>query len=144
MSGDSDGNKPSHAPDGEDHGAHPRMPRLGSRTAIADYVRSLPADFADRMLALYLDRDFNLLALDRVSQETSGKYDLKPMQFVSRGQKLGAIGFVLVHYAPDRLTRPWPGELRLSKEVRRAGDDFDIHLLDHIVIGRDRLFEIDP
>jgi DNA repair protein RadC len=144
VSPDSDGKQPVFARAGEDDGSCSDGPRLEGRSAVADFVRSLPEEFAGWMLAVYLDRDFSLLALDRVGPETQEKYRLKPMEFVRRGHKLGAVGFVLVHYAPDRTTKAWPGELRMSREIRRAGEDFDIHLLDHLVIGRDRLFEVDP
>lgn len=119
------------------------QPRLRSRTAALDYVRSHPAGGIGSLVALYLGRDFDLLAIDRIGEGSAAQCALKPMHPVIRGHRLGAIGFVLIHHAPER-TRPSPEDLKLTREIKRAGDDFDIQLLDYLIMTGDGFIEVDP
>ena len=116
--------------------------KIASRSAAIDYVRSLPPDFEASLLALFLDRDFNLLALDRLGQGSAAYCGLQPGALVGRAARLGAAGFVLVHHAPERLSGGSPGEYRITKQIRKAGEDYEIHLLDHLILAGDKLIEI--
>ena len=118
--------------------------RLTSRKAVVELVRSPPDEYADAMLALFVGGDFNLLSLDRLGPGNAADCALKPARLSHRGAKMGAIGVILIHHAPDRVLRPTPDEFRITKEIRRAGEDFDVHLLDHLIVTRDRLMDINP
>lgn len=107
-------------------------------------MRSLPKAFAGCTLALFLGPEFKLLAVDRLGQGSAAACVSKPMRLIARGEKLGAVGFMLVHNDPGRSAPPTPEEYALTKEIRRAGDDFDVHLLDHLVIAGNWLMDIGP
>lgn len=117
--------------------------RIASRSAALEFVRSHPDGLAGALVAIYLDKDFKLLAMDRIGEGNAAECGLRPMHPVKRGHELGAAGFVLVHHAPER-TRTSPDELSLTKAIKRAGEDFDILLFDHLIMTSGGFIEVDP
>lgn len=116
--------------------------RIGSRSAAAAYVHTLPAGYSDALLALFLDSDFNLLALDRLGQGNAAECGVDPVDLVRRGAGLGAVGFLLVHHSPRRTSGGTPEEFKVTREIREAGEDADVHLLDHLIIAGGIMFDI--
>ena len=116
--------------------------RIASRTAAADYVRSVSADLDGSVMAMFLDGNLNLLALDCVGQGNAANCSLKPYLLVRRGLELGAVGFILIQHSPERVLKATAEEVRLTREIRRAGEDFDVHLLDHLIITRNGLIDV--
>ena len=62
------------------------------------------------------------------------------MKLVSSG--VGAVGFSLVTYAPGRVAKSSAEESSIMREIRRAGEDFDINLLDHLIVGRNGMIQV--
>lgn len=118
--------------------------QLPSRDAVLDFVRSLPNGLAGSTLALFLGSDFKLLALDRLGEGNATDCNLKPHRLAARGAALGATGFLVVHHAPARCSRPTPEEYAITKEIRRAGEDLDVHLLEHLILTRAGVKDINP
>lgn len=118
------------------------LQRIASRTAAADYVRSLSTDLDGSVLAMFLDGNLNLLALDCVGQGNPANCSLKPYLLVRRGLELGAAGFILIQHAPGRVLKATAEEVHLTREIRRAGEDFDVHLLDHLIMTRNGLIDV--
>lgn len=116
--------------------------RIANRDDIARHVRSLPAQCRQSLLALYLGRDFELLATEKLGAGNVGECRVKPMRIISQAHRLGAIGFVLVHDDPARASVPTAEEIRATREIRRLGEDFSIFLLDCIILGQDRMRDI--
>jgi DNA repair protein RadC len=116
--------------------------RIVNRSAAIERVRSLPAGFSGSILAMFLDRNFNLLALDRLGQGNAAECGVIPLDLVHRGARLGAAGFILIHHAPERSSGASPEEYAITKKIRRAGEDFELHLLDHLILAGGRLFDI--
>ena len=138
---DFEGDRPAdraHAP----RGVLPFRRKIASRSAAIEYARSLPPHFEGSLLALFIDRDFNLLDLDRLGQGNAAECGLESTALVSRAAKLGAAGFVLIHHAPERLSGGSAGEYRVTREIRKAGEDYEIHLLDHLILVGDKLIDI--
>jgi len=119
-----------------------RHPKFASRSAAVDYVRSLPPEFEGSFLAIFLDRDFNLLALDRLGEGNVTQCGVRPTDLVGRAARLGAAGFILIHRALERWSGGSSEEYRITREIRRAGEDHEIHLLDHLILTGDRLIDI--
>lgn len=116
--------------------------RITGPSAAAYYVRSHGADLVGSVLALFLDNDFNLLAMDRLGQGRAADCEIKPHLLVRRGLQLGAVGFVLIQNSPERLSSATAEEIRLSGQIRRAGEEFDVYLLNHLIVTRKRIIEV--
>lgn len=120
------------------------MDQITGPSAAVEYVRSCNADLAGSVLALFLDRNFNLLAMDRLGQGRAANCEIKPYRLVRRGLQLGAVGFVLIQNSPDRISKATPEEIGLTREIRRAGEDFNVQLLNHLIMTRTRVIEVAP
>jgi DNA repair protein RadC len=118
--------------------------RIVNRSAAIEHVRSLPAGFSGSLLAMFLDRSFNLLALDVLGQGNAAECGVTPLDLVRRGAGLGAAGLILIHHAPERSSSGSPEEYAITTKVRRAGEDFELPLLDHLILAGGRLFDIGP
>ncbi|HEY0630183.1 MAG TPA: JAB domain-containing protein [Sphingomicrobium sp.] len=120
------------------------MSRIKGPTAAADYVRIHGSHLAGSVLALFLDKNFDLLAMDCLGQGRAADCEIKPHLLVRRGLQLGAIGFVLIQNSPERLSKATAAEIELTREIRRAGEDFDVHLLNHLILTRRKVLEVFP
>jgi DNA repair protein RadC len=47
-----------------------------------------------------------------------------------------AVALVLVHNHPSGDPTPSPEDVRVTGDVRRAGEQLDVELLDHVIVGR--------
>jgi DNA repair protein RadC len=112
-----------------------RAARIASRDSAVDYVRSLGSEYEGSLLALYMDRDFSLLAVDRMGEGSLADCGIKPLLLVRRGLELGAASFILVHYAPRRTSSASLEEAGLLRKIRRGAEDFDVYLLDYLILG---------
>lgn len=120
------------------------MDRIIGPKAAVEYVRSHGGDSAGSVLALFLNRDFDLLVIDCLGQGRVADCEIKPYCLVRRGHELGAIGFLLIQNSPDRIAKATSQEIGLTREIRRAGEDFDVQLLGHLIITRHKVIEVAP
>jgi DNA repair protein RadC len=121
-------------------------PLAGTRIArLADveaYVRSLPSEHFQSLLALYVDARSHLLATENLGRRNSAEGRIKPMPIIKRAQGLGAMGFVIVYYDPIRTWRPSAEEIMFARDLRRTGEGFDTYLLHYLIIGAGRIREV--
>ena len=117
-------------------------PKIANRSAALDHVRSLPPGLEGSLLALFLDPDFTLLAIDRLGEGNVAECGIRPSALVGRAAMLGAAGFILIHHAPKRVSGVSTEEYRITADIRRSGEEFEIHLLDHVILAGDRLIDI--
>lgn len=109
---------------------------------VEAYVRSLPHEHFQSLLALYVDAGSHLLATENLGRRNSAEGHIKPMQIIKRTQELGGMGFVIAYYDPIRASRPSAEETRFARDLRRTGEDFDTYLLHYLIIGADRIREV--
>ena len=109
---------------------------------IERYVRSLPSEHFQSLLALYIDAGFHLLAAENLGRRNLAKGRIKPMRIVKRTQELGGFAFVIAYYDPVRASRPSAEEIKFARELRRAGEDLDLYMLHYLIIGADRIREV--
>jgi DNA repair protein RadC len=51
--------------------------------------------------------------------------------------RLNAVAIIVAHNHPSGDPEPSPEDIRVTGQLRRAGELMGIHLLDHIVVGKD-------
>ena len=103
--------------------------------SVFRYVQSLGSEALEWMLALYVDGNLNLLAVDTVAQ---GSITACPVPFGSilfRAHELGAEGFVLVHNHPSGDPTPSMDDIRVTRRLAEISRDLDLPLLCHFVIA---------
>ena len=107
-------------------------PRLASREEVAGFVRS---SLAEGVAALYVDGDLQLIDSALLEGDPAAAVERPVARIILPGLALGAEGFFLVRYNPRGLRFAWRGEIGPTARLRSAGEDHDLHLIDHLLIG---------
>lgn len=117
--------------------------------ALTGWTFRSPVDIADRLLIRlgHLDREElwvviadtknRVLAVEPVYKGNVSSSLVRVGELYRDAVRLNAAGIILVHNHPSGDPTPSPDDLHLTAEALAAGRLLDIHLLDHIVIGRD-------
>jgi DNA repair protein RadC len=119
----------------------PLQPLLG-RAAVKDYVSSLGTETHEWLLALYLNKDFRLIAFETVARGDYSSCDPRFWHLINCAKALDAAGFVLVHNHPSGDPRPSPADINLTRSLAQLSRDLDVPLLDHFIIAGDELREV--
>lgn len=121
-------------------GREPR--RLASLSAIVTHALDLAANGRPSLMAVYIDPNFEHLATDMLGRQDAGTCGIPPERIISHARRIGAFGFALLYHDPDRRSGPSAQELAMTRELRRLGEELDIYLLHHLIVGRDGLKEV--
>jgi len=101
----------------------------------AEAARKLEGSDRERLLVFYLNAKNNIVGIQQTvigTRETA----LVPVDAVMRSAILvNAAGVILVHNHPSGVPEPSQADRSLADVVKRAGQLFDIDLLDFIVVG---------
>lgn len=109
--------------------------KLPCRRAVVDYVASLSLETREWLIALYVDQEFKLLAVDTIARGTASECPINAGTIICHGKRVGATGFFLVHNHPSGDSRPSKADRRATSRLARLSSEFDLHLIEHFVIG---------
>ncbi len=84
---------------------------------------------------MYLDRAHHLLSSERLSSGGSGATVIDNRMIVRRALELHADVLVLVHNHPSGSPRPGKADIEMTARLKKAAGQFDIRLLDHVVVS---------
>lgn len=112
---------------------------LRGKSAVLPYVESLGEEAHEWLLALYVDEELNLLAVDTVAQGDIGSCIVPFGKIISRGFHLRAGGFVLVHNHPSGDPTPSETDIRTTVRLARVSRDCDMPMLCHYVVANGEL-----
>lgn len=85
-----------------------------------------------------LDTRHRLVHDEEISLGTINESLAHPREIFRPAISHGAYGFVLVHNHPSGDPTPSEADRALTRRIREAADLLQIHLLDHVIIGRHR------
>ena len=100
------------------------------------YVNTLADETREWLLALYVDCELNLLAVETVGQGNIAGCSIRPGLIHLKGHTHGAAGFLLVHNHPSGDPTPSPQDIRATHWLRRLFADLDMPLLDHLIVAK--------
>ena len=106
------------------------------------YVASMGEEAREWLLALYVDRQLQLLAVDTVNRGSVDDCALSFWNIIDRGRALNAAGFMLVHNHPSGDPTPSKEDIQVTRRLACVAHELDVPLLDHFIIARDELREI--
>jgi hypothetical protein len=112
---------------------------LFGRAAVRDYLSSLGAETHEWLLALYLNRDSRLIALQTVACGDSSSCPVPMEHLINCAKALEAAGFVLVHNHPGGRPQPSMVDVRVTQALAQLARDSGIVLLDHFIVAGEEL-----
>jgi DNA repair protein RadC len=102
---------------------------------VKEYVATLPLEAREWLLALFVDDELNLLAVDTVARGDISSCRVPIAHILCRGHRLDAKGFILVHNHPSGDPTPSAADISITRRLRRASEDLELPLLDHVVVA---------
>ncbi len=106
---------------------------------VKAYVESLSDELTEWLLALFVDSEMNLLAVDTIGRGTVSAIRAKFGRILCRGHALGAAAFILVHNHPSGDPRPSLDDIRFTRRLASAAADFEMPLLNHLIIAKNEM-----
>jgi DNA repair protein RadC len=112
------------------------------RAQVKAYVESLGQEAREWLLALYVDKDLQLLAVDTIGRGGVSGVRVSFARILCRGHELNAAGFILVHNHPSGDPRPSRSDIEITGRLRRASAELEMPLLEHLIIAGDEVTSV--
>jgi DNA repair protein RadC len=112
-------------------------PLLDTPERIADLLReeSRPQD-VEQFRVVLLNTRRRLIGLETISQGTLDTLLVHPREVFKRAIAANASAVVLVHNHPSGDPAPSEADIKVTRDLIRAGQLLKIEVLDHVIIGR--------
>jgi DNA repair protein RadC len=111
-------------------------PKISSSEEAYDCVHSLMSDLPhEEFKILLLNRGNRLIKLITVSVGGVSGTVVDPKVVFKKAIELQASSIILVHNHPSGNTRPSESDIKITKKMVKAGENLDINILDHLIIG---------
>jgi DNA repair protein RadC len=107
---------------------------------VATFLRSigLHEEEQEHLVALSLDSKNNVRGYTTVSVGLVDQALAHPREVFRNAILSGATGVIIGHQHPSGDPTPSADDLRLTRNIKQAGDIIGIRLLDHIILAGDR------
>jgi DNA repair protein RadC len=102
---------------------------------MGPHLQSLPRE---SLRVILLDTRHRLLHDEEISLGTLNESLAHPREIMRPAVSHGAYAFVLVHNHPSGDPTPSEADRAMTRRIREVADLMQIHLLDHVIIGRQR------
>lgn len=115
----------------------PEAPVLDAPDRIAALVREDALGWnTERMIVISLNARYRLIRMDTVSEGLLDQVLIHAREVFRPAISAGAHSVVLVHNHPSGDPSPSEADIRVTRDMLRAGAMLRIEVLDHVIIGR--------
>jgi DNA repair protein RadC len=115
----------------------PEAPVLDAPDRIAALVREDAVGWnTERMIVISLNARYRLIRMDTVSEGLLDQVLIHAREVFRPAISAGAHSVVLVHNHPSGDPSPSEADIRVTRDMIRAGSMLRIEVLDHVIIGR--------
>jgi DNA repair protein RadC len=116
---------------------HQDSPTLDTPERVADLLREEARSYdVEHFQVVLLNTRRKLLRVDRVSQGTLDTILVHPREVFKPAIAANAAAVVLVHNHPSGDPTPSEADIKVTRDLIRAGQLLKIDVLDHVIIGR--------
>ncbi len=93
--------------------------------------------YSEEFRILLLDRANKVIANLPIGQGGFSGTVADPKKIFKEALAHNSSGIILAHNHPSGNRKPSDADISLTKKLKRAGDDLEIHILDHIIVTND-------
>jgi len=112
-------------------------PLLDSPDRIADYLREENRSYkVEQFQAVLLNTRRKLIRVEKISQGILDSLLVHPREVFREAIAANAAAIVLVHNHPSGDPSPSEADIRVTRDLIRAGQLLRIDVLDHVILGR--------
>ena len=116
---------------------HGDAPLLDNPASIADYLREEVRGYeVEHFHAVLLNTRRKLIRVEMISQGLVDTILVHPREVFKRAIAANASALVLVHNHPSGDPSPSEADIRVTRDLIRAGQLLKIEVLDHVILGR--------
>ena len=112
---------------------------LTGTQAVVDFVKSLNDSDIEKMIALYLDAQNVLIAI-QVMPGTVNQAVVYPREIMKHALLSSSSSLILVHNHPSGNVRPSEADIRLTKLIKDTGKCLDVTVHDHLIVSEKGVF----
>jgi DNA repair protein RadC len=116
---------------------HQESPMLDTPERVADLLREEARSYeVESFQVLSVNTRRRLLRVDRVSQGTLDTILVHPREVFKPAIAANAAAIILMHNHPSGDPSPSEADIKVTRDLIRAGQLLKIDVLDHVIIGR--------
>jgi DNA repair protein RadC len=116
---------------------HGDAPLLDNPASIADYLREEVRGYeVEHFQAVLLNTRRKLIRVEMISQGLVDTILVHPREVFKRAIAANASALVLVHNHPSGDPSPSEADIKVTRDLIRAGQLLKIEVLDHVILGR--------
>lgn len=117
--------------------SYAESPSLESPAVVADLLREENRVYTvENLQVLYLNTRRRLIAIENLTQGTLDTILVHPREVFASAIARRAAALVLVHNHPSGDPTPSEADIKVTRDLIRAGQVLRIEVLDHIILGR--------
>lgn len=118
----------------------PERPLMNSIDRVAEYYKMvLSADIREQVRIMLIDNKSKLILEEQMQVGTVHLTAFYPREIVKKALDHGASGIIIVHNHPSGDPTPSQEDINMTKQLKKACAAMDIVLLDHIIIGMNKI-----
>jgi DNA repair protein RadC len=116
---------------------HGEAPLLDNPASIADYLREEVRSYeVEHFQAVLLNTRRKLIRVEMICQGLVDTILVHPREVFKRAIAANASALVLVHNHPTGDPTPSEADIKVTRDLIRAGQLLKIEVLDHVILGR--------
>ena len=117
--------------------AQGESPLLDNPQRVADYLREENRSYeVEHFQAVLLNTRRKLIRVDKISEGLVDTLLVHPREVFKSAIAANASAVVLVHNHPSGDPTPSPADIKVTRDLIRAGQLLKIEVIDHIILGR--------
>jgi DNA repair protein RadC len=114
---------------------------MNSPEAVESYLRLLIGGQPQEVfVSLFLDARHRLIRCEESARGSLTRMAVYPREIVRRALAVNAASLIVAHNHPSGAVEPSASDCRLTQTLRDALALVDVQLIDHLVIGADRIY----
>ena len=112
--------------------------KITSAKDVFDYFREgLKDEKQENFLVLLLDTKNQIIKDELVTKGVLDAAIVHPREIFKPAIRNSASKIILVHNHPSGDPNPSPEDLDITDKIKKSGEELDIRVLDHVIIGRE-------
>jgi DNA repair protein RadC len=120
----------------------PRGATLRTARQVYEYAKDMSYLPKEHLRGIYLDAHYRVLRDETISIGSVSANMVHPREVFRPALEYNASAVILVHNHPSGVTTPSDADKEITKQLVAAGNLMGVHLLDHIIVGKNKFTSI--
>jgi DNA repair protein RadC len=115
--------------------------KIVSSIDVVDYLKARIGDEqVENFYVIYLNKGNRILDFEKLSQGGISGTVADPRVILKKSLEINAVALILSHNHPSGSIKPSTADEAITQKIKEAAKNFDIKVLDHIIVGADGYF----